>query len=77
MNFKRKFGNTPILAAAAFGRFDLVYLLLEHGADHSNKNEFGMSLAKELEKKRKALRVGSSSAKWLERVEQWLEDNKK
>ncbi len=42
---RNKFGTTPVMTVAGRGDFDLVYYLLERGADYKIKNNAGWTLA--------------------------------
>ncbi len=65
INFQRKKGDTPAMAAAGAGRFDAVYQFLAAGADHSIKNEAGYDLVDWVNKKKGFFNQGSEEQKWL------------
>ena len=68
INYQRKKGDTPAMAAAGVGRFDIVYELLTNGADYSIKNEAGYSLVDRINKKKNIFIKGGEEEKWLEKV---------
>jgi len=72
INAQDKFGNTAAIAAAGRGRFEVVYKLLERGADYTLKDRTGHDLADEVASVVGMLRPGSESAKWQEKVIEWL-----
>jgi ankyrin repeat protein len=67
-----RFGNTAAIAAAGRGRFEIVFKLLERGADYTLKDRTGRNLADEIASVAGALRPGSDSAKWAAKVIEWL-----
>ncbi len=73
-NVKESKGNTPAMIAAGVGRFDIVYVLLDSGADYSLKNDRGYSLLDRIASKRKAFVSGSAQEKDLEKVIVWLSE---
>ncbi len=72
VNFVSSNGNTPTLAAASLGRFDIVYELLAYGADYTLTNDNGYDLTYFVRKKRKALNTDHELFMWLEKVTSWL-----
>jgi len=67
-------GDTPMIVAAGLGRFDLVYLMLEAGADASIANENGYTLSDAVNQKNGALIPGSESEVWRSKVASRLRD---
>ncbi|WP_228517652.1 ankyrin repeat domain-containing protein [Aliidiomarina indica] len=67
-------GNTPIMKAAGLGRFNVVYELLELGADYKIKNDSGRDLTDRVGQKRGAFISGSQQEKDLQRVIDWLSE---
>ncbi len=65
-------GNTPAMIAAGVGRFDLVYTLLENGADFSIKNLKGRSLIDRVSAKQDSFAPGSRQAASFALVRNWL-----
>ena len=76
VNYQNVKGNSPTLVAASLGRFDIVYKLLESGADYTVKNKHGSSLETYIESKKKALDPNHDLYKWLVKVETWLNNRK-
>ena len=74
VNFRSSIGNTPALVAASLGRFDLVYELINRGADCSLSNDQGHDLIYFVRSKRSALNPNHELFSWLERVSAWLRD---
>ena len=72
INVRDKNGNTLLLAAANLGRFDIVYFLLQRGADSSAVNIHGYDLSEKIEQKKKLFLPASERAKWLKKVEKSL-----
>lgn len=72
INAKDKFGATPILVAAGRGDYEIVYGLLERGADYRLKDAHGVDLAAAVSKNAGRLRSGTKWAKWQEKVIEWL-----
>lgn len=72
INAKDRFGNTAVKAAAGLGRFEIVYKLLERGADYTIKDRTGRDLATEVASVAGLLRPESDSAKWMAKVIEWL-----
>lgn len=68
-------GQTPILHAASIDRFDVVYELLELGADPRLKNDQGTDLSNHIATTRKNVAAGSSLERDINKVVQWLADN--
>ena len=73
-NVKDARGNTPAMIAAGVGRFDIVYALLNRGADHSLRNEKGYNLLDRISAKRNVFVPGSAEEESLERVIAWLSE---
>ena len=73
INARNKLSNTPILTAAGRGDFEIVYHLLERGADYTLKDRNGYDLAKEISTTLGKLRPGTKWAKWQTKVIEWLE----
>jgi ankyrin repeat protein len=67
-------GQTPVMKAAGLGRFDIVYELLEAGADYKIKNDSGHDLAVRVGQKRGAFISGSPQEKDLQKVIAWLSE---
>jgi len=67
------FGSTVLLIAAGRGRFDLVMVMLEHGADFRLRNKIGSSLKDVIAEKRDLMDPQHELYAWMQRVTQWLE----
>ena len=74
VNARDSFGNTPVMAAAGRGSFDVVYKLLNHGADYSVKNNSGHTLVDRIADVRNRMDPKHELYAWMERVIQWLEE---
>lgn len=76
INKKNSFGNTPVLHAAESIRFDIVYKLLQHGADYRLRNYHDKDLADIMvsEKKRMDLNHEFYSV-WYKKVKSFLIEN--
>ncbi len=68
-------GDTPALYAAWLGRFDIVYELLDRGADYKARNYFGRDLIGLVETNRKAMDPNHELYMWLEKVSAWLTEH--
>ncbi len=73
INARDSLSNTPVLAAAGRGDFEIVYQLLERGADYALKDRHGYDLAKQVASTVGKLRPGTKWAKWQEKVIGWLQ----
>jgi ankyrin repeat protein len=73
-NVRTAKGDTPAMVAASLGRFDIVYELLNSGADYSLKNNRGYSLLDRMSSKRNMFVAGSVQEKVLEKVIAWLSE---
>ncbi len=67
-------GETPVMKAAGLGRFDIVYELLESGADYKVKDDTGYDLLGLASRKIGAFVPGSPQEKDLQRVIAWLSE---
>jgi len=65
-------GDTPAMVAAGLGRFDLVYKLLDSGANFRVENNNGSTLLGEISAKRNFYISGSTQEKSLQRVISWF-----
>lgn len=65
-------GQTPVMKAAGLGRFDIVYELLEAGANYKIKNDSGHDLANRVAQDVGAFVSGSPQEKDLQKVIAWL-----
>lgn len=74
VNAKRSNGDFPVLVAANFGRFDIVYELLAAGADYKVTNNNGQNLVSVIALKRAALDQSHELYRWLEKVVFWLKE---
>lgn len=72
INAKSKFGSTPVLVAAGRGDYEMVYRLLERGADYRIKDAHGVDLAAAVSKNVGRIRPGTKWAKWQDKVIEWL-----
>lgn len=67
-------GQTPVMKAAGLGRFDIVYELLEAGANYKIKNDSGHDLTDRVTQDVRAFTSGSSQEKDLQKVVAWLSE---
>lgn len=67
-------GQTPVMKAAGLGRFDIVYELLEAGADYKIKSDSGHDLANRVAQDVGAFVSGSPQEKDLRKVITWLSE---
>lgn len=67
-------GMTPVMLAAGRGSFDVVYKLLNYGADYRIKSSSGHTLADMIANKRNLMDPKHELYTWMERVIQWLEE---
>lgn len=72
INAKNRFGDTATMVASGRGRYEIVYKLLERGADFKIKNLSGRDLADSVAFNVGLLRPESDSAKWMAKVIEWL-----
>lgn len=72
VDMKRSNGDTPIIVAAKFGRFDIVHNLLRHGASPSLENEKGETLEDIMATKEKLLDPNHELFAWLNKVKKTL-----
>ena len=69
-------GNTPVMSAANIVRFDIVYELLNRGADYEHKNDYGRTLLDRVaEMSSRQFVAGSKQKKYLEKVIMWLSEH--
>ena len=68
-------GNTPLLTAASFARYDLVLNLLKRGANRHAVDNYGWNLDRITKKEKSSLIEDSVQMQWLLKVEKWLEEN--
>lgn len=64
---------TPMMTAAFLGEFDVVYLLLEKGADYRIKGPGGKTLMDSLAISKRVILPNSDRGKAMQRVIEWLE----
>lgn len=74
LNVRNHNGNTPVMMAAAFGQYDVVYQLLERGADYTTINNNGFGLADTAAKSRRRMDPENRLYHWLEKVINWLSE---
>jgi len=71
LNYQNEFGTTPVFGAAILRDFDMVYYLLEQGADYASIDSSGRDLAARI------MHLGlmdpeKPADRWQERVIEWL-----
>lgn len=72
INAQRVYRDTPIMIAARLGQFDLVYELLERGADFSIKDENGNDLLYIISIRKRRMDPKNELTRWMEKVIEWL-----
>jgi ankyrin repeat protein len=72
INARESFDSTPVLSAAKIGDYEMVYHLLERGADYSLKDANGSDLASLVATDVGKIRPGTKWAKRHEKVIAWL-----
>jgi len=60
------------MAAAGLGQFDLVYELLERGADYTIQNKNGDDLLDFIVFRAKTMDPKNELTRWMEKVIEWL-----
>jgi len=65
--------GTPVFVAARRGSFDVVYKLLEYGADYQNESATSQTLLEIALEKKPMMDPSHELHQWLERVITWLE----
>jgi ankyrin repeat protein len=65
-------GKTPLMRAADLVRFDIVLLLLEHGADYSKVDDSGLALIDRIQSVAGRFKPGSEQEVYLNQVISWL-----
>jgi uncharacterized protein len=73
INARDNFESTPVLTAAKVVNLEMVYHLLERGADYSLKDRNGYDLARWVATTVGKIRPGTKWAKWQEKVIEWLQ----
>jgi ankyrin repeat protein len=68
INAQASTGDTPAMVAAGRGRFDLVYFLLERGANPRIPNNAGRTLADRVVDKERLMDPNHELSRWRERV---------
>jgi len=74
VNAQDKYGYTPAISAAAVGRFDVVYKLLNHGADYQIKTSRGRTLVDVIAGIQSRMDPKHELYAWMQKVFQWLAD---
>lgn len=69
---QRENGDSPMMAAALFGQFDLVYELLEKGADFSILGDYCNALPELIAMRRPTMDPDNELTYWMSRVIDWL-----
>jgi ankyrin repeat protein len=74
INARAKNGETPIMDAAGSAQFDVVYDLLERGADYKTISDIcGNALAEVIAWRLPRLHLSGQDKVWFERVIEWLD----
>lgn len=72
-NRKDEFASTPVFMAAALNQYNIVYILLQAGADYNITTDGGRSLSSYIEKYPVAPK--SKSYQWRNKVVEWLREH--
>jgi len=64
--------RTPMMKAAGLGQFDLVYELLNRGADYTPKALYGNDLLGIIKQREKTMDPNNSLTHWMHKVIDWL-----
>lgn len=72
INAQTEDGQTPIMYAAVNGQFDVVYDLLERGADYKLGSICGNALPEMIALRLPRLHLSGQDQVWFERVIEWL-----
>ncbi len=70
---QRLSGDTAIIVAARLGQFDLVYELLERGADFTIRNKNGRDLLDTIAFRRRTMDPDNELTRWMNKVIEWLD----
>jgi len=74
MNFQGGNGHTPMMTATALGQFDIVFDLLERGADYQLRDYYtNGTLMDHIAFSRRTIDPESDGAQWMKKVINWLE----
>lgn len=68
LNHQGKNGETPLMGAAGSNQYDVVYSLLEHGADYRLKDKWGKTVAWDITNSEKNMDKSGSAGAWLNKV---------
>jgi len=74
INAQNLWGDTPTMTAAGLGQFDLVYQLLERGANFSIVNYNGNSLVDSIVSRQPTMDPQNDLTRWMEKVIEWLNE---
>jgi len=72
INERDFFDSTPVLSVAETGYFEMVYFLLEAGADYRLKDKLGRDVATKVAASIGKIRPGTKWAMWQTKVIEWL-----
>ncbi|QMU62446.1 MAG: hypothetical protein GKR92_12350 [Gammaproteobacteria bacterium] len=71
---KDAFGGTAVIKAAILKRYDIVYELLNRGADYTIETDRYVSLSSLMHRDRSSLNKSDKSYVWFTKSENWLND---
>lgn len=74
VNVQDRYGFTPVILAAARGRFDVVYKLLNYGADYRIETKNGHTLSDAIADVRGRMDPNHELYQWMQKVIEWLEE---
>lgn len=74
VNVQERYGFTPVILAAGRGRFDIVYKLLDHGADYRIKTKSGHDLADIIADTHERMDPSHEMYTWMQKVIARLEE---
>lgn len=75
MNVQDKNGYTPMMVAADVRQFDIVYRMLERGADYRIQSNRGKTLRDIVEEWRPRMDPKSDGFQWMNKVTAWLDSH--
>lgn len=75
INAQKLSGDTVIMVAAKLGQFDLVYKLLERGADFTITNKQGNNLLDIIEFRKRTMAQNNDLTQWMSKVITWLNEH--
>ncbi len=75
MNSRNMLDETPMMVAAKLGQFDIIYDLLERGADYRTRDQNNKTLMDKIALKRRFMDPENDLTRWMEKVIAWLAEH--